>query len=222
MKTHLAISYALVLFFLYSASAQPENKTHVLFGLNVLTPYTRGSIDGPMVVVDTRPASTPQNSSNTFSSNTMFLLTAGLRIDEVDLALLASFGGWVEIHHPFLQGWSEYDLAIRYMLWWNSEASFCAIVSAERSTYKSDAGMFNGPYDSKTVWFPGVGFGGNFSVLHGEIQLRGWPRTIIAYAHEPNGLPPNSFGQASYDLKPVYLNYAISFALGLEFDVISF
>lgn len=202
--------------------AQQEMQNRLLLGINILTPYTKGSIDGPKVVVDSRPGSTPQSSSSTFSSNTMFLISAGLQFDQANVDFMVSYGGWVEVHHPMLRGWSEIDFAIRYLLWRNSGSSICAIVSAERSTYRSEAGMFNGAYDSKTSWFPGVGFGGNFSILHGEIQVRGWPRTVIAYAHVPNGLPPNSIDQASYDLEPVYLNYAINLALGLEFDVISF
>ena len=219
-----AILFIFSVFISSSATlARQGNKEHILFGFTLLSPYTVGTVNAPKTVVDGYPGSTPVNPGDAFNSITVFSLSAGLGIDQLNSCFLFRYHPWVMMGKPDSQNGAEIEFQIRYFFWDYGRANLSAIISVKKGTYSPFGGMFNTAYEfSDPKWLPGIGISPAFGVVHAEIQLRGWPRTIIAYAHQPNGLPQDSYGQTPYDLKPVYLNYAISFTLGVEFNVFSF
>ena len=223
MKTR-AILFVLTAFILSSSTfAQQGNKKHVLFGFTLLSPYTFGTVDGPKTVIDDGLWATPVHPTGAFNTITVFSLSTGVRIDQLSSSFFVRYDAWVMMGKPDSQEGAEIEFELRCLFWQYGPVDLSGVISLKKGKYTQTGGMFNTAYEfSDPKWLPGIGISSSFSVVRADIQLRGWPRTIIAYAHEPNGLPAISPDHPAYDLKPVYLNYAISLTLGLEFDVFTF
>jgi hypothetical protein len=222
MKRVFPFFIFVILIFSSTSLARQENKNHLVIGLTFFTPYTTGTTEGPKTVINiVLPESGTYVFNDAFQSNAFFRLSLGFRMDQLRTSffvnLLAS-----EIGEPVGASGGEIEFSCRYLFWEHGPANLSGIISLKRSTYTNNSSFQHRYTFDRSFWLPGIGLGGNFSIFHGEVQLHAWPRTVIASAAEPNGIPPDEFGPAWYTVRPVYLNYAISLTVGIEFDVFSF
>ncbi len=144
--------------------------------------------------------------------------------------------GWMNLHTYIIVGSRclqtaqpapaqcvEFDLSARYVFWKYGLAYLSGIISLTNCTYSSTDNPFQHGYLlNKGFLLTGIGLGANFSCVHGEVVIHGWPRTVIGTAVEPNGVPPGPIGQAWYSEKPIYPDSMISLTVGLEFGVLGF
>jgi hypothetical protein len=223
MKRILPFFIFVLLIFSGNSLARQENKNHLVIGLTFFTPYTTGTTEGPKTVINiVLPELGPNVFNDAFQSNALFRLSLGIRIDQLRTSFFVSLHG-SQIREPVAASGSDLEFSCRYLFWEHGLANLSGIISLKRSSYINDSAIQHRYTFDRSFWLPGIGLSANFSVVHSEVQLHGWPGgTVIGYAAEPNGIPPSPFTKAWYDKRPIYLKYTISVTIGIEFDVFSF
>jgi hypothetical protein len=202
---------------------QQELPNRFIVGFSVFTPRVTGMEDGPTMVMGNLTSSDGVTFSHSFVSNSLFGVWLGPWIDELQTFLVVSFR-YVQIGKPSPASGMEFEISGRYVFWKYGLTNLAGIVSVKNCSYTSSDNPFQHGYNfGGSFWLPGIGLGANFSVIHGEVLIYGWPHsTVIGYAAEANGIQPGMSNLPGYASKPIYLRYAVSLTVGIEFAILSF
>jgi hypothetical protein len=215
---------------------QQNETATVLFGISVLTPRTFGATSGPPLVtagnsVDPRNLwywwggpITSFDDRLSMGDPLSFSISVGLRIEPWQTSFVATLHAeLVRLPSRANAGHRGFELSGRHALGEIGPVDVYGVISISRWYFSNEDRPFEYGYDfGKSFWIPGVGVGAKYSVIIVEAQFQGWPRLEIANAAEPNGIPPGTPGQVWYTVKPIYLKYAVSLTVGLEFELLSF
>jgi len=148
----------------------------------------------------------------------------GLRLKKMTLGVsYVLYGTMTKPVASFLNilgDFSGCELSVRYELLRRKPFSFYAVGSLARLNPYQEKWLYEG-YDLNEPFFlPGLGVGANVSIVHAEVRFHKWPGLKVGEVVEPG--PPRLPSGYDYTLKPLRLNYAVSFLCRLEFTVFKF
>lgn len=223
MKNIASLFSVLVLIVVLTPIAQSQDHDYFIFGINLLMPSTRGEVTRPREIVKGYGGQTWMSKSVDISRSRGLLgFSMGGYIVDLRTSFTAN-GSWAQASSPAGNNSTEFEFSGRYSIVESVPVKLLAIASVRGVSAGSSTGSERayGGYFARDYWTPGIGLGIDFSIIHADIRVHGWPHTKIADASVPSGPPPAPYGEIPFTLEPVYLKYDVSLNAGIEFHLSS-
>ncbi len=196
------------------AFAQKRGQMNLRIGWNV-SPVSKGRISGPPSVRVLSCEEFPFDERLSIEGEGLYAVLSSERW-ELTPGIGYIFVGYIGspgFRSGDFRGW---EIFIRHTLWRHGLVQLYGVGSLARLdpvTERIDGYDFNYPF-----FLPGLGIGGNASIVRGEVKFHWWPGLEIGKAREAVSGP----GYCPYREEPIRLKYMLSVHLGIEFTLLKF